>query len=117
MGGPAGTVDTTHTVSWRAPFACRLQAVTAATSAANTNSPTYDVTTTAGTIISGRAVPSAGSEFVDITAVATAFRDIAKGDLLSVVYTDVGASTIATGFTVGFALWVRDFPQALEAND
>jgi len=117
LGGPAGTVDATHTVSCRAPFDCRIQGVTAATSAANTGSPTYDVTTTTGALFTGRAVPSNTSEFVDITAVATANRNVAKGELISVVFTDVGGSTVATGLTVCIALWVKDYPQTDEAND
>lgn len=117
FGGNAGAVDATFTQKWRAPFACRIQSVTSATGAANTGSPTFDVTTTAGTILSGAAIPSNSSTDHSITSVTSAFRDMAKGDILSVVFTDVGGSTVATGFTVVVAMIVKDFPQDDEAND
>lgn len=122
LGGNAGVVDATCTYKVDIPFACRVAAVSAGTGAAIANSPTYTVATTTGDIVAGRAVPSNAGELVDISAVATANRDIAPGDFLSVTYTDVGGATTATGFTVSVLVHVKDFPwtdaaTSNEAND
>lgn len=108
VGATGYVVDADQTLKWSAPLACRIMNVTAVTGAAKTGSPTFDVDTTTGAVLAGATVPSNADSDHPVTGAASANRNLAKGDILSIDYNDVGGATDATNLCITVCLYATD---------
>ncbi len=84
-----GPTTLTATTIWRqeSPVACRIVAVSAATTGAHTGTPTYDVDAT-GVVLADELVPDNAGAVADISGAAQADLELAAGGLLVVTWVD-----------------------------